>query len=105
MLHRISLRQPLLNSTSSCFGPATQVANYSQSRDITVPFKPFLTISAKVYFESTPSMDVAFTASKQPIIHIIQQGTDIFDYTKRAYLHADWSQCSSGYFLSQKHCT
>ncbi len=49
--------------------------NYAQLRDIVAPFKPIL--SPKVRFEWTPMLDVAFTASKQAIIHAIRRGMEI----------------------------
>ncbi len=52
----------------SWFGLVNQVANYAQLRDIMAPFKLFL--SPKVCFEWTPTLDVAFTASRQAILYM-----------------------------------
>ena len=86
----------------SWFGLINQIANYSQTRDLMAPFKPFL--SPKHKFEWSDDLDRAFTASKSAIIAAIRHGVQIFDPTRRTCLRPDWSLRGIGYYLLQKHC-
>ena len=87
----------------SWFGLVNQVANYVQMRDITAPFKTFLSPTCR--FEWTPELARAFQTSKESIIAEIRHGVEIFDPTNRTCIRPEWSRQGTGYFLSQKQCS